>query len=578
MQKQIVRRLIETAEHQFFPNVHPVLRRIYCARGIQSEQELETALKALAPPTLLKGLPDALQLLEQAIRKNEKILIIGDFDADGATSTTLAVLALKRLGARQVDFLVPNRFEYGYGLTPEIVNVAAQKQPDLIITVDNGIASLDGVRAAKALGIKVLITDHHLPAATLPDADAIVNPNQPGCRFPSKNLAGVGVIFYVMTALRTALKTSNWFADQGIVEPNMADYLDLVALGTVADVAVLDQNNRILVQNGLMRIRAGRCRPGITAILEVSKRSPHNLVAADLGFSVGPRLNAAGRLDDMTHGILTLLTEDKHQARRFAEELDNLNKDRRTIEQGMQQDALLVLNRLQANEDELPFGVCLTNSEWHQGVIGILASRIKDKFNRPVIAFAAGDSGELKGSARSVKGLHIRDALDSIAARYPYLIKKFGGHAMAAGLTIKQEHFEEFSRAFDAEVRIHLSERDLRGEVVSDGELQQHELALELAEVLREAGPWGQGFPEPLFDGEFQVVQQRVLQERHLKLMVTAKGTKRPLDAIAFNVDPSLLARQLSGAVRLAFRLDVNEYMGQRTVQLMVEHLEWVEA
>ncbi|HET8707265.1 MAG TPA: single-stranded-DNA-specific exonuclease RecJ, partial [Pseudomonadales bacterium] len=463
---------------------------------------------------------------------------------------------------------------YGYGLTPEIVNVAAQMQPNLIITVDNGIASLDGVSAAKALGIKVLITDHHLPAAELPAADAIVNPNQPGCEFPSKNLAGVGVIFYVMTALRTALKNSNWFAEAGVTEPNMAELLDLVALGTVADVAVLDRNNRILVQNGVQRIRAGRCRPGITALLEVAKRLPYNIVANDLGFSVGPRLNAAGRLDDMTHGILTLLTDDPHQARRYAEELDNLNKDRRTIEQGMQQDAMLVLNKLQAAENELPYGLCLTQPEWHQGVIGILASRIKDKFNRPVIAFASVENDELKGSARSVKGVHIRDALDAIAARHPHLIKKFGGHAMAAGLTIKRQYFEEFRCAFDAEVRVHLSEHDLRGEVISDGELQQHEFELELAELLREAGPWGQGFPEPVFDGEFVVVQQRVLQDKHLKLTVTPKGSRRPLDAIAFNIDPNEWLPKLSGAIRMAFKLDVNEYRGQRTVQLMVEHLE----
>lgn len=574
MQKHIVRRQIETPDVQFSANVHPVLRRIYSARGIVSEQEMETALKALAPASLLKGLPEALTLLETALRNNERILIIGDFDADGATSTALAVLALKRLGAKQVEFLVPNRFEYGYGLTPEIVAVAAQMQPNLIITVDNGIASLDGVRAAKQLGIKVLITDHHLPAAELPEADAIVNPNQPGCTFPSKHLAGVGVIFYVMTALRTALKQSGWFAENNLAEPNMAEFLDLVALGSVADVAVLDKNNRILVQNGLQRIRAGKCRPGITAILEVAKRLPYNVVANDLGFSVGPRLNAAGRLDDMTHGILTLLTDDIHQARRYAEELDNLNKDRRSIEQGMQQGALLVLNKLQANESELPYGLCLTQAEWHQGVIGILASRIKEKFNRPVIAFASVENDELKGSARSVKGVHIRDALDAVASRKPYLIKKFGGHAMAAGLTIKKQYYEEFSSEFDAEVRLHLNEHDLRGEVVSDGELQQNEFDLDLAELLREAGPWGQGFPEPLFDGEFTVLQQRVLQEKHLKLTVTPKGSKRPLDAIAFNIDPNELLPKLQGGIRMAFKLDVNEYRGQRTVQLMVEHLE----
>ncbi|MDX1692342.1 MAG: single-stranded-DNA-specific exonuclease RecJ, partial [Ketobacteraceae bacterium] len=475
--KKITRRTLVDFE-PFCDDLPPALQRIYAARGITDSREVSLQLNQLIPASRLKGLDAALDLLQQALQEQWDILIVGDFDADGATSSALSVLALRALGAERVDYLVPNRFEYGYGLTPEIVEVARQSNPDLIVTVDNGISSISGVSAAKAAGIRVLVTDHHLPADELPDADAIVNPNQPGCEFPSKNLAGVGVIFYVMTALRTRLQQAGWFSEQGLPEPNMADFLDIVALGTVADVVPLDHNNRILVEHGLRRIRAGRCRPGIKALIEVARRTPGRLVAADLGFAVGPRLNAAGRLDDMSHGIECLLTDDPRHARDIAIELDQLNHNRKSIEFSMQNEALAILNQLQFERDSLPWGLCLYRKDWHQGVIGILASRIKERFHRPVIAFAPGDEGEVKGSARSIPGLHIRDALDAVAAQHPGLIAKFGGHAMAAGLSLPTQHLETFKAAFDREVRRMLTEDDLTGSVLSDGELHPRELDL----------------------------------------------------------------------------------------------------
>jgi single-stranded-DNA-specific exonuclease len=434
MQKLIRRRIIEQSAH-FEQKIHPLLHRIYSARGIQHERELQYQLAQLHKPNF-KGLQDAVSILADAVVAGAKIIIIGDFDADGATSSALAVLALRAMGATNVDFLVPNRFEYGYGLTPEIVAVAAAQQPDVIVTVDNGISSIEGVKAARDLGIAVVVTDHHLAGGELPDADAIVNPNQPGCEFPSKNLAGVGVIFYVMNALRGELRNMGWFAESGIAEPNMASFLDLVALGTVADVVPLDYNNRILVSQGLQRIRAGFARPGIKAVLEVAGKPLHKLVASDFGFSLGPRLNAAGRLDDMSLGIQCLLCESDHLAREMAMQMDELNRDRKAIETGMQHEAMTMLQRvLAADETSLPWGVCLFDETWHQGVIGILASRIKDKYHRPTIVFADAGDGQIKGSARSIAGFHIRDGLDAIAKRHPHLLQKFGGHAMAAGMT-----------------------------------------------------------------------------------------------------------------------------------------------
>ncbi|MHB9798683.1 single-stranded-DNA-specific exonuclease RecJ [Pseudomonas sp. MT3] len=549
----------------------PLLTRLYAARGVQSAAELDKGLARLIPYQQLKGVDAAVELLVDALEKGQRILYVGDFDADGATASSVGVLALRMLGATWVDYLVPNRFEYGYGLTPEIVAVALEKRPDLLVTVDNGISSIDGVAAAKAAGLRVLVTDHHLPGPELPAADAIVNPNQPGCEFPSKAMAGVGVIFYVMLALRARLRERGWFAARGIAEPNLAELLDLVSLGSVADVVPLDANNRILVHQGLARIRAGRARPGLRALLEVAGRDGRRITSTDLGFILGPRLNAAGRLDDMSLGIELLLCEDEALARDMAVQLDALNQDRKAIEQGMQREALAQLKELPM--EEMPFGLCLFDAEWHQGVIGILASRLKERYHRPTIAFADAGDGSLKGSARSVPGFHIRDALDAVAARHPGLISKFGGHAMAAGLSLPQENFGAFAAAFDAEVRRQLDEDDLTGRLLSDGQLGAEEFHLELARAIRQAGPWGQHFPEPLFHGVFQVVQQRVVGERHLKLVLKTECGSLQLDAIAFNIDREVWPNPTVRWAEVAYKLDVNEFRGNETVQLMVAHI-----
>lgn len=546
------------------------LARVYAARGITSPDELDKRLTRLLPPHLLRGIDAATDLLASALKRQARLLIVGDFDADGATSCALGVSALRAMGAQSVEYLVPNRFEYGYGLTPEIVAVALQRQPEVLITVDNGISSVEGVAAAKAAGLQVLITDHHLPGEQVPAADAIVNPNQPGCTFPSKALAGVGVIFYVMLALRARLRECGWFTQQGITEPNLATLLDLVALGSVADVVPLDANNRILVQQGLARIRSGQTRPGIRALIRAARRDPARITATDLGYLLGPRLNAAGRLDDMSLGIECLLCPDDSLADDMAAELDQLNQDRKAIEQGMQREALAQIKDL--NTEHLPFGLCLFEAEWHQGVIGILAARLRERYHRPAIAFASAGNGELKGSARSVAGFHIRDALDAVAATHPGLISKFGGHAMAAGLSLPEAHFAAFAAAFDAEVRRHLSVDDLTGRLLSDGELQPTEFTLELAQQLRHAGPWGQHFPEPLFHGTFTLVQQRLVGERHLKMQL-AMGTLT-LEAIAFNVDTALWPNAAINRVRAVFQLDVNEYRGNETLQLLVQYFE----
>jgi len=549
----------------------PLLRRLYAARGVRSAAELDKGLARLIPYGQLKGIERAVELLVVALEQRQRILFVGDFDADGATASAVGVLGLRLLGASHVDYLVPNRFDYGYGLTPEIVAVALQRSPDLLVTVDNGISSVEGVAAAKAAGLGVVITDHHLPGQELPAADAIVNPNQPECSFPSKCIAGVGVIFYVLLALRARLRESGWFARQSLAEPNLAELLDLVALGSVADVVPLDANNRILVHQGLARIRAGRARPGLRAILEVAGRDARKITSTDLGFIIGPRLNAAGRLDDMSLGIECLLCDDEALARDMAVQLDQLNQDRKSIEQGMQREALAQLKDLAL--DDLPFGLCLFDADWHQGVIGILASRLKERYHRPAIAFADAGDGLLKGSARSVQGFHIRDALDAVAARHPGLISKFGGHAMAAGLSLPQANLGAFAAAFDAEVRKQLDEDDLTGRMLSDGQLGIEEFHLELAKALRQAGPWGQQFPEPMFHGVFQVVQQRIVGEKHLKLVLKTECGGRTLDGIAFNVDSELLANPKLGWVDVAYKLDVNEFRGQESVQLLVAHL-----
>jgi single-stranded-DNA-specific exonuclease len=574
MQKKIIRRQLDDAKNFTAAELHPLLQRIYSLRGMQSQTELERGLERLIPYASLSGIQAAVLCLSEVLTQQKKILIVGDFDADGATSTAVAVRALKSFGARQVEFLVPNRFAFGYGLTPELVEVAQREfSPALIITVDNGIANNAGVAKAKSFGIQVLVTDHHLPGAELPDADVIVNPNQPDDIFPSKNLAGVGVIFYVMLALRRHLTDSGWFTTQNIPEPNMSKLLDLVALGTVADVVPLDHNNRILVHQGLRRIRAGQCIPGISALLEIAGRNQTRLVASDLGFAVAPRLNAAGRLDDMSLGIECLLTDDAKKARDIAVILSEMNDERRVIEQDMQDQALQILNNLHPEKkDQLPLGICLFDAEWHQGVIGIVAARIKERFHRPVIAFAPSTGDEIKGSARSIPGLHIRDVLAQIDTQHPQLIDKFGGHAMAAGLTLSRQHFEKFSQSFNAAVTALLTEEQLHNKLLSDGEMAENELTLETAEVLREAGPWGQAFPEPLFDGTFNILEQRLVGNKHLKMVLGLE--KINLDAIAFNVDMKLWPNYRCERVHIAYRMDVNEFRGKRTVQLIVENLE----
>jgi single-stranded-DNA-specific exonuclease len=549
----------------------PLLTRLYAARGVQSAAELDKGLARLIPYQQLKGMDSAVELLVQGLEQGQRMLIVGDFDADGATASTVGVLGLRMLGAAHVDYLVPNRFEYGYGLTPEIVAVALERQPQLLITVDNGISSVEGVAAAKAAGLTVLVTDHHLPGAELPAADAIVNPNQPGCDFPSKALAGVGVMFYVLLALRARLRETGWFTAQR-PEPNLAELLDLVALGSVADVVPLDANNRILVHQGLARIRAGRARAGLRAILEVASRDHRRITSTDLGFILGPRLNAAGRLDDMALGIECLLCDDEALARDMAVQLDQLNQDRKAIEQGMQREALAQLKDLPL--EDMPFGLCLFEADWHQGVIGILASRMKERYHRPTIAFADAGDGVLKGSARSVPGFHIRDALDAVAAKHPQLISKFGGHAMAAGLSLPAANFAAFAAAFDAEVRRQLCADDLTGRLLSDGSLAVEEFHLPLAKELRNAGPWGQHFPEPLFHGVFQLVQQRIVGERHLKVVLKSECGSVQLDGIAFGVDREVWPNPTVRWVDLAYKLDVNEYRGQETVQLLIAHIQ----
>lgn len=560
-------------------SIPAILKRIYINRGITDVAQLETSARGLHSYQQLGGIDKAVELLFQAIDEKKRIIVVGDFDADGATSSALSVLALRMLGSNNVDYLVPNRFEDGYGLSPEVVDQALELGAEMIMTVDNGVSSIEGVRYAKENGITVLVTDHHLPGQVLPDVDAMVNPNLDSCAFPSKALAGVGVAFYLMMALCVHMRKQNWFAQQGMQEPKLMELIDLVALGTVADVVPLDENNRILVHQGLQRIRAGKARPGIQALIEVAKRDARRLVASDFGFALGPRINAAGRLDDMSFGVELLMCNNIHAARRMASELDGLNQTRKEIEEGMKQEAMAFCERLQFGENsELPYGLALFQRDWHQGVIGILASRIKEKFHRPVIAFADGGEGSIKGSCRSIPGLHMRDALDFIDTQNPGLIIKFGGHAMAAGLTIKEQDFERFSRLFDDVVKKELDEAALKGVIMSDGELKPEEFSMHVAEQLRSGGPFGQAFPEPIFDGEFKVLHQKLVGEKHLKLMLEPlyKGhpTNVMIDGIAFNVDLRRWPDASVKTVRLAYKLDVNEFRGNQSLQLMIDHIE----
>ncbi|WP_172561646.1 single-stranded-DNA-specific exonuclease RecJ [Vibrio furnissii] len=559
--------------------IPPLLRRIYLNRGVSSVEQLEKAAKALHSYQQLHGIDAAVELLFEAIKQQKRIIVVGDFDADGATSSALSVLALRMLGSHNVDYLVPNRFEDGYGLSPEVVEQALAMNAEMIMTVDNGVSSIEGVRFAKQHGLSVLVTDHHLPGAELPAADAMVNPNLQQCAFPSKALAGVGVAFYLMMALCVYMRRCGWFAEQGMAEPKLMELIDLVALGTVADVVPLDENNRILVHQGLQRIRAGKARPGIQALIEVAKRDARKLVASDFGFALGPRINAAGRLDDMSFGVELLLSNNIHAARRMASELDGLNQTRKEIEEGMKQEAMAFCERLQFGKDaELPHGLVMFQRDWHQGVIGILASRIKEQFHRPVIAFADGGDGLIKGSCRSIPGLHMRDALDKIDTQNPGIILKFGGHAMAAGLTIEEHNFERFSRLFDEVVRQDLDDALLKGVILTDGELAPEEFSMHVAEMLRAGGPWGQAFPEPVFDGEFKVLHQKLVGEKHLKLMLEPLHKGHPtnimIDGIAFNVDLRRWPDASVKTVRLAYKLDINEFRGNQSLQLMVDHLE----
>ncbi|MGL6802377.1 single-stranded-DNA-specific exonuclease RecJ [Salmonella sp. NW1217] len=571
-QRQLRRRVAdETAELP--ADLPPLLRRLYASRGVRSARELERSVKGMLPWQQLSGIDNAVEILYNAFREGTRIIVVGDFDADGATSTALSVLGMRALGCDNISYLVPNRFEDGYGLSPEVVDQAKARGAQLIVTVDNGISSHAGVAHAKTLGIPVIVTDHHLPGDTLPDAEAIINPNLRNCEFPSKSLAGVGVAFYLMLALRTFLRDKGWFDERNIAPPNLAELLDLVALGTVADVVPLDANNRILTWQGLSRIRAGKCRPGIKALLEISNRDPQQLAASDLGFALGPRLNAAGRLDDMSVGVALLLCDNLGEARVLASELDALNQTRKEIEQGMQAEALILCEKLERSSETLPGGLAMYHPEWHQGVVGILASRIKERFHRPVIAFAPAGDGTLKGSGRSIQGLHMRDALERLDTLYPDLMIKFGGHAMAAGLSLEEHKFEQFQQRFGELVTEWLDPALLQGEVISDGPLSAAEMSMEVAQLLRDAGPWGQMFPEPLFDGRFRLLQQRLVGERHLKVMVEPVGGGPLLDGIAFNIDTTCWPDNGVREVELAYKLDINEFRGNRSLQIIIDDI-----
>lgn len=568
--KKIVRRSVYS-QLELPQSLHPVLARVLAARALSSAAELDYSLERVLPYHGLTDIRSAAELLYQHLQQRSPILIVADFDADGATSCALAVRGLRAMGAAEVSYVVPNRFEFGYGLTPEIVEVAAEQKPSLIITVDNGISSIDGVAAARQLGIDVLITDHHLPGQQLPAANAIVNPNRDGDAFVSKCLAGVGVMFYVLMALRAYLTERGWFKTNGMAAPNLAQWLDLVTLGTVADVVPLDHNNRVLVEQGLRRIRRGHCCPAITALLQIGGRNQSCVTTSDLGFAVGPRLNAAGRLQDMKLGIECLLCDDLPSALHLAQQLDALNCQRRDIETRMRDEAMTGLDSLEFGQQTL-YGVCVFQEGWHQGVVGLVAARVRERLHRPVIAFAHSGEGELKGSARSIPGLHIRDALDTVAARYPQLIRKFGGHAMAAGLSLRAVDYEEFSRRFNEVVSDMLADEDLHECIYSDGELDDADLNREVAEILRHAGPWGQHFPEPVFDGVFEVVQRRIVGQSHLKLSLLSQRGRR-LEAIAFNASDENWPDSVE-KVRIVYRLDINEYRGERTAQLVVEHIQ----
>jgi len=572
----IKRRNTPVSEELKNSELHPLLKKIYANRGVTKLKQVDYSLKKLIDFSLLKDIDLAAEIVSQAIIENKRIMVVGDFDADGATSCAVMIRSLKAFGLDNVDYLVPNRFDFGYGLSPQIVDVAAQSKPDLIVTVDNGISSIDGVKRANELGIMVVVTDHHLAADTLPDAAAIVNPNQPGCEFPSKVIAGVGVAFYLMLAVRAVLRQKKWFDVSARSEPNMAHFLDLVALGTVADVVPLDENNRILVETGLKRIRMNKACAGINALLTIAGKSIEACSAQDFGFIIGPRLNAAGRLDDMSIGIECLLSDNYEQAFQYASTLNQMNLQRRQIEGEMLVQAFTLLEQQIEQLDDvevIPDALALYDKQWHQGVVGLLASRIKEKYHRPVIAFADAGDGELKGSGRSIPGLHMRDVLDAVSKQQLDLIEKFGGHAMAAGLSIKQENLVRFQQAFSEQVSAVLRPEDLHNINETDGAVAEEYMTIEASEIFKYASPWGQLFPEPVFDDIFKVMNWRIVGEKHLKLDLLKAESGVCYPAIAFNkTDEDLPAGDSD--IRVVYRLDVNEFRGKRSLQLIVQHIE----
>ena len=573
----IVRRDTDISGELDASDLHPLLKKIYANRGVTSLKQVDYSLAGLLDFALLKDIDVAAEIVAAAVIENKRIVVVGDFDADGATSCAVMIRSLRAFGLNDVEYLVPNRFDFGYGLSPQIVDVAARSRPDLIITVDNGISSIDGVNRANELGIQVVVTDHHLAADVLPEAAAIVNPNQPGCEFPSKMIAGVGVAFYLMLAVRARLREKGWFDEgTGRLEPNMANYLDLVALGTVADVVPLDENNRILVESGLQRIRKNKACAGINALLTIAGKSIEGCSSQDFGFIIGPRLNAAGRLDDMSIGIECLLSDDYEQAFNYASTLNHMNQQRRQIEGEMLGQAYDILNQqmsLLDGVDEIPDALALYDEQWHQGVVGLLASRIKEKYHRPVIAFADAGDGELKGSGRSIPGLHMRDVLDVISKQHAGIIEKFGGHAMAAGLTIRQDNFPLFQQAFNTHVSAVLRPEDLNNINESDGPVAEEYMTIEASEILRYASPWGQLFPEPVFDDEFKILNWRIVGEKHLKLELMKEDSGACYSAIAFNkTDDDLPPGDKN--IHIVYRLDVNEFRGNRSLQLIVQHIE----
>ena len=554
-------------------SIHPVLKRIYASRNIKSGEDLDYSLGSLIPYEELGGIDDAVILLQEMITQKKRILIVADFDADGATSCALAIRGLTAMGAEDVIYVVPNRFEHGYGLSPKIVDVALDHDPDLIVTVDNGISSISGVEHAKKNGIKVLITDHHLPGDKLPRADVIVNPQLKENKFPSKNLAGVGVIFYILLALRAKLKTENWFDEKNIKYPNLANLLDLVALGTISDLVPLDKNNRTMVAHGLKLMRQNKSKAGILAILNQSGRQLSTLTSGDLSFAIAPRLNAAGRLTDMSLGIECLLTDDKENATEMAKKLNQINIERRQIQDNMEEQAFTEFEKfLQDTSKKIPHGICIYNQNWHQGVVGILAAKIKEKFNRPVVVFAQECQGILKGSARSITELHIKDVFDEIARLYPELILTFGGHAMAAGLTIEESQFDRFSDAFNKVVDRYISSDSLEDQCLTDGELSGDDFSLPLALAIQNSGPWGQSFPEPIFVGQFKILDKRVVGKSHLKLKLQSRNNNT-LDAIAFNMTDDDWPAKLE-QITSTYRLGINNYRGHSKIQLFIEHIE----